>query len=190
MGLPLVTLQEYKQHAEILGDTQNVALNSLIPKVSELVKTWCRRSFVDYVQDARTDVFQGGAYLNIRETPILAISSVEFSEDFGKTYLPLTEFVDYWLDQDIGAIKPTNANAYFKSFPNGYRVTYTCGYETLPIDLKLAIFDLITYYKRNDMALHANRTIGGNTVQIEYVQTAKFPAHIQRILDQYKQDYA
>lgn len=68
-------------------------------------------------------------------------------------------------------------------------MSYTCGYETLPEDLKLAAFDLVTYYRKNDGAIHSPKAPGSNSVQIEYISTASLPAHIRRILDLYVADY-
>ncbi len=71
-----------------------------------------------------------------------------------------------------------------------YKLTYTAGFEVLPEDLKLAIFDLTTYYMKNDMAVHSNKAPGTNTVQIEYVTTTNLPSHIKRVLDQYAANYS
>jgi hypothetical protein len=72
---------------------------------------------------------------------------------------------------------------------NGYKVTYTAGFETIPEELKLAVMDLITYYIKNDAAIHSSKAPGTNTVQIEYVTTTNLPAHIKRVLDQYAANY-
>jgi hypothetical protein len=83
----------------------------------------------------------------------------------------------------------TVANPIFPVAINGYRVTYNAGYETLPEDLKLVIFDMIAYYMRNDSAIHSTKTISPNTMQIEYVSNTNFPAHIKRVLDLYTSSY-
>jgi len=53
----------------------------------------------------------------------------------------------------------------------------------------LAIFDLVKYYMRNDMAVHSNKAPGTSIVQLDYQTNASVPAHIRRILDLYRVDY-
>jgi len=182
MGIDLITLAEYKAYAGITSTNQDTAIKSLIPKVSNLAKTICRRTFVDYVNDAKVEIHGGGYFLLLGEYPILSVSSVEASVDFGKTYIALEEFVDYVIDyseQTIAAI------TVFPTAINGYKVTYNAGYEELPEDLKLAVMDLVTYYLKNDMSVKSQRDAGSNTVQIEYITKNTLPSHIARVFELY-----
>jgi hypothetical protein len=189
MGLSLVTRAEYKAYAGLTSPNDDAKIDLLIPKVSELVKTICRRTFVDYVDDAKVEHFEGGVkYVIPAEFPILSVSSFEVSKDFGSTYTTLTEFVDYAVGKQDNYIY--NILGDFVYLVNGYRVTYTAGYEVLPEDLKLAVLDLISYYIKNDMAIHSPKAPGTNSVQIEYVTTTSLPAHIKRVLDLYTANYA
>lgn len=188
MGLPLVTKEEYKAYANISSTNSDDAINSLIPKVSDLVKNVCRRTFVDYVNDPKVEYHEGGtSYLVLGEGPVIQISEVEVSTDFGSTYVTLTEFEDYALSKRDGNI--VSVAKLFPYYINGYKVTYTAGYENVPEDLKVAVLDLITYYLKNDSAIHSNKAPGTNTVQIEYVVTTNLPAHIKRVLDLYAMNY-
>ena len=69
------------------------------------------------------------------------------------------------------------------------RISYTAGYEILPEDLRLAVLDLISYYMKNDSAVHAQRLAMPNTMQVEYLTSTNLPAHIKRILDLYTLSY-
>ena len=185
MALDLITLAEYKAYAGLNSDTQDATITSLIPKVSALVKSLCRRTFVDYLDEFKTDVSRGGVngLILLEETPLVQVSSVEFSEDYGKSYITLVEYDDYVIDtrnSEIELIAPKYIE-YFRAA--AFKVTYAAGYEELPVDLKLAIYDLVTYYIRNDAAIHAKKAIGANTVQIEYITNTSLPAHIRRVLD-------
>jgi hypothetical protein len=189
MGANLVTLAEYKAYAGITSTNSDTEINAIIPKVSQLVKTICRRTFVDYVNDSKEEIFTGGwSKLFLKEYPILAIDSVEASTDYGQTYTELIEFTDYVLDREDEAITCIYANE-FPKYVNGYKVTYTGGYETLPDDLKIAVLDLVTYYIKNDMSVHSPKAPGTNSVQIEYVTNANLPAHIMRVLYLYMGSY-
>lgn len=205
MGIDLVTLAQYKAYVGITSTTQDAAIVALIPRVSSLVKSICRRTFVDWVDDSKVENFRGGDQYVLQETPVLQVQSVEYSLDYGATYTELTEFTDWVLDLENDSIVPLQILGYVPeywdgvmkrvttpTFPqriNGYRVTYTAGYETLPEDLKLAVLDLITYYLRNDSAIHTAKTGGFNTMQIEYVNTTNLPSHIKRVLDLYTSSY-
>lgn len=188
MGLPLVTKAEYKAHAGITSTTQDTIIDSLIPRVSALVKSVCRRTFIDYVNDSLENYFEGGEYFTPSEYPVLSISSLEYSSDYGQTYTEMIEFTDYVFKKSDETIRPVSVSEFPEAI-NGYKLTFTAGYETLPEDLKLAVFDLITYYMKNDGAIHSNKAPGTNSVQIEYVTTTNLPAHIKRVLDLYTANY-
>jgi hypothetical protein len=187
MGLNLITKAEYKTYASITSTNQDAEIDLLIPKVSELVKTYCRRTFVDYYDEAKTEVFDGGyGSLILKETPVVQVISVQQSTDYGQTYAKLTKFADWVPSGDfVVAIDPSG----FKPMINGYKVSYFAGYETVPEDLRLAVLDLVTYYRKNDSAVHSTKAPGTNSVQIEYISTTSLPAHIKRVLDLYVADY-
>ena len=195
MGLDLVTLEEYKVYAGINSTNQDTVITALIPQVSSLVKTICRRTFVDYIDDAKTEVFSGGSTnykYYMQEYPVLSVSSVEYSADYGQTYTSLTEYTDYVVDLEDDSLvalpfteDPLTTTVFTKAI-NGYKVSYYAGYETLPADLKIAILDLVTYYLKNDGSVHSPKAPGTNSVQIEYITTNALPSHIARILNMYK----
>lgn len=190
MGLDLITLQEYKSFANISSTTQDTQIKAIIPKVSELVKSICRRTFVDYVDDSKVEVFKGGTFLPLAEYPVLAVQSVEYSADYGANYINLTEYTDWVLDTQEECIVPVGELTTFPYGINAYKVTYTAGYETLPVDLKLALLDLVTYYLKNDAAVHNSGSPRGNTVQVQYIMSTALPSNIQRVLDLYKANYS
>lgn len=187
MGLNLITLAEYKAYKGMASTGQDSQINALIPKVSDLVKTYCRRTFVDYVDENKVDVFKGGSdIMHLKETPVISVSSVEYSDDYGASYTSLVEFTDFVSDSDLPE-QINLINSYYTSAAtkkvNAFRVTYTAGYDEIPSDLKLAIMDLVTYYLRHEGALHTQKNVGANTVQIEYVTNTALPANIRRVLD-------
>lgn len=188
MSTDLITRQEYKTYAGInVNPNADAEIDLLIPRISNLIKTYCKRTFVDYVSDAKTEYFNGGLdTLLLEETPVVEIVSFEYSADYGQTYTELTEFVDWVLDNDsIVSINPTG----FPKVLRGYKVSYKAGFVTIPSDLQLAVFDLITYYRRNDSAIHSTKAPGTNSVQVEYITTTSLPAHIKRVLDLYRADF-
>ena len=186
MGLNLITKAEYKAYVGINSDNQDTAIDSLIPKVSELVKSYCGRTFIDYVDDAKTETFSGGysAYIP-KEQPLLSLVSLEASENYGQTYTSLVEYTDFVVDQEEGTIVSTYPDGFEKRI-NGYKVSYFAGFETIPQDLKLVVFDLITFYLKNDAVSHMQKTTAAGGLQLEYLTNAQFPSHIARVLNLYK----
>lgn len=191
MATDLFTLAEYKVYQGISSTNQDTEIKNLIPIVSQMCKTYCRRTFVDYVNDAKTEVYSLACErIYLTEFPTINVASFEYSSDYGLTYTTLTEFQDYVVDNGDGSILPLNINGYFPSSVfaktiNGYKITYTGGYEEVPEDLKIAVMDLLTYYLKNDMAVKAQRAAGANTVQIEYITKNTLPSHIVRVFDMY-----
>lgn len=188
MALNLTSKSDYKAYAGIKSTNYDTEIDKLLPKVSALVKSYCRRSFVDYWDEPYVETMDGGYQtLLLKETPVVSVESVKYSTDYGVTYTDLAANVDYVLrgDQIL-----STANTGFPYALNGYKVTYLAGYEDVPDDVELAVMDLITYYMRNDSSVHNNKTPGGGgSVQLEYIMNAGFPAHIRRVLDLHVADY-
>lgn len=184
----LITRQEYKTYAGINSTNHDAEIDFLIPKVTAMIKTYCRRSFTDFVDEAKVETFHGDVdKFILKETPVTQVISVEYSTDFGKTFTKLTKFTDWVQDGDY-ILNVTSAGTFPKAI-NGYKVSYFAGFETVPADLKLAVLDLVTYYRKNDGAIHSTKAPGTNNVQIEYISTTSLPSHIKRVLDQYMADY-
>jgi hypothetical protein len=53
----LITLQEYKTAEGITQPKEDARLNVLIPSISQLVKTYCGNSFVDFYSTNKTETF-------------------------------------------------------------------------------------------------------------------------------------
>ncbi len=186
MGLPLITRAEYKAYVGITSTNSDAVIDAIIPKVSDFVKTYCRRTFIDYVDDNKVETTAGGYgdKIHLDEYPVLSILNIDYSEDYGQTYTSLVEYTDYVVDLEDNSIVSLSGD--FPKLINGYQITYTAGYEAIPEDLKLAVMDLVTYYVKNDMAVHSPKAPGTNSVQVEYITTSALPAHIRRVLDMYK----
>ncbi len=175
----LVTLDEYKTYATIKSVEFDARIEQIITSVSYLVENYCSRTLL--LGDPLVDYDNGGSTIIYTEQfPIVAITSVELTEDYGQTYTPLSEYSGYIIDKKRDAIISLIEDGV--EHPNKYKVTYTAGYEVLPEDLKLAIFDLIDYYYKNESVPKRM----SNFVTIEYVKTTDFPPHIKRVLDLYR----
>lgn len=191
----LITLQEYKTAEGITQPKDNARLNVLIPSVSQLVKTYCGNSFVDFFSSNKTETFtlNWGTYIvQLTESPVNAIVSVQERQSYSDSYATLTTGAyEYALDSGTDSVLRTLSSGQYKNWPQGVdavKIVYTAGYSTIPKDLKLAVLDLITYYLKDE---HKQRqTIAGASLQNQgstsQNNNVSFPDHIKRVLDLYK----
>tara|TARA_Y100000356_G_scaffold127311_1_gene126061 strand:+ start:404 stop:1015 length:612 start_codon:yes stop_codon:yes gene_type:complete len=197
----LCTLQEYKDFSGLKGVQEDARINTLIPQVTQVVKTYCGTSFIDYYSSNKTEYFDilddMTSRVMLDESPLVSVSQVQERDDQASSYVTLiTENSDssgkyeYILDTTTDSIIRTSSTG-TKYFPKGHKavkVVYRAGYSATPADLQLAVFDLIKYYMKDERkarmqiagAMVENQSTSGITGNIG------FPDHIKRILDFYK----
>ena len=188
----LVTLAEYKEAEGISSPKEDLRLATLVPAVSQLVKTYCANSLIDFYSNNKVETFSidWDTYLvQLTESPVNTIVSVQKRDSVTESYstVPTT---DYYLDTATDSVLYVTGSTY-KNWPRGagaVKVTYTAGYASTPKDLKLAVFDLITYYLKDEHK--ERRTLGGASIQNQGSTSLRdsvaFPDHIKRVLDLYK----
>ena len=197
----LVTLQEYKDFAGLQGVQNDARLNTIIDNVSQLVKTYCGTTIIDFANSDKTEYFNiADDYVDriiLAESPLISVSQVQERESQADAYVTLiTENSDssgkyeYVLDMDSDSIIRTNSTGH-KSFPKGVKavkVVYRAGYASTPGDLKLALFDLVKYYLKDERKerLSISGAQISNQVTTSLRENIGFPDHIKRILDFYK----
>ena len=196
MSIKLITLDEFKAYKNMSTDTQyDSQLSVMITGASEMCKTYCRRSFIDYWDTDKTEYHDGtkSNELFLREFPIRTITSVEFSED-AATYTALVENTDFYVDPQLDTIKTvdTYTFAYGASVtipPKSIRVVYKAGYGRVPEDLKLAIMDLVEHYRKGKST--PRKVMGEATIENSGFRAganSKLPPNIARIFEMYKAD--
>lgn len=197
----LVTLQQYKDFAGIKGVGEDAKINVILPAISQAVKTYCGTSFIDFYSTDKTEFFDildtSTTAVLVDESPLVSVTQVQERENQSSSYVTLiTENsngsgkYEYIVDTALDMIRRTTATG-DKAFPKGrkaVKVMYKSGYASTPSDLKLACFDLIKYYLKDERK--SGLTIAGATVRNEVSTTLRenigFPDHIKRILDFYK----
>ena len=175
------------------GEKNDDRLNVIVPQVSELVKRYCGTSFIDFFSTNKVETFnindQYTTTVILSECPVVSINKVEERTSYSEDYKELlTSNYEYYFDSTADSIIRTNDNGGKKHWAHGMgavRVTYKAGYAECPKDLQLAIFDLITYYVKDE---HKQRqTLGGATLQNQGTagvrNSTDFPDHIKRVLD-------
>ena len=190
----LITLATYKDAEGLSTPKEDLRINALIPSVSQLVKTYCGNSFVDFYSSNKTETFNinWGTYIvQLTESPINTIVSVQERQSYSDAYVTLTTGAyEYALDKNTDSVLRTTTGGY-QNWPTGVdavKVVYTAGYSATPADLELAVIDLITYYLKDEHK--ERRVLGGASIQNASSSTQSnnvaFPDHIKRVLDLYK----
>ena len=191
----LVTLSDYKDAEGIVSPKEDLRISSLIPSVSQLIKTYCGNSIIDFVSLDKTedfDIYWDTYAVQLTESPVISITSVGERSGYDQNYTTLTTGAhEYYLDTRTDSVVRTNESGTRLNWKHGVgavRVVYRAGYTSTPSDLKLAVFDLITYYLKDEHK--ERRTLGGATIQNQGSTTQRdnvaFPDHIKRVLDLYK----
>lgn len=190
----LITLDDYKTAKKITGFGDDVRLEELVTSVSQLVKTYCNNTFVDFFASDKTEIFNidfDNYTVSVDEVPLTSVVSVEERDSISSSYATLVNDSDYYVDFETDSILRSNGSNGYKNFakgPGAVKVTYRGGYAACPADLKLAVVDLISYYHKDE---HKQRqTLSGASIQNQGTSgqsgNVGFPDHIKRILDLYK----
>ena len=190
----LITIDEYKASEGIQSTKEDARIISLINAVSQLVKTYCNNTFVDYFATNKTEYFNNNyktTSIQLTESPVNTIISVKERIGIASDYKTLVANKDYYLDSDTDSIFRSNGSNGYLPFPTGpgaVEVVYKAGYLVCPPDLQLAVIDLLTYYIKDE---HKSRqTMQGASIQNESSSSQRnnvaFPDHIKRVLDLYK----
>lgn len=191
----LVTLAEYKEAEGISSPKEDLRLATIVPAVSQLVKTYCGNSIVDHntTETAKVEEFSinwGTNLVQLTESPVINIIEVKTRENYNESHVALSSG-EYFLEPSTDSIYRVTTSGQSKNWPSGpasVQVKYTAGYTSCPADLKLAVIDLITYYLKDEHK--ARQTIAGASIQNQSSSSQRdnvaFPDHIKRVLDLYK----
>ena len=187
----LITLEEYKEAESISNPKDDIKLSALITSVSQLVKTYCGKSFLDYYTSPKVELFtiEPNTYMvQLDESPVVEVVSVEERDGISSAYATLVDGSDYYFEAATDAVVRSDGHIgyrHWKRGPGAVKVTYKAGYEETPADLKLAIIDLVTYYHKDEHK--PNKSMSGANIQNPMgVNADNFPAHIRRILEMYR----
>ena len=191
----LITTANYKNYMKVEHNKDDARLDILVESISQLVKTYCGNSIVDYYSSTKTEYFdiddKYTSELFVTESPLTSVTSVAERATIADSYTTLTANTDYYVDTEhdrIFRIDGEKSIEYYKKGFASVKVVYNAGYSAVPTDLKLAVFDLVTYYLKEEHK--TQRSIAGTTLRNEGSTSIKndigFPDHIKRVLDLYK----
>ena len=191
----LVTKDQYKEYKGIEHFKDDSKIDSLLSPISELVKTYCGTSFIDHYSTNKVEIFDIGdaqtAELFLTESPLVSVSSVKEREGITAAYVTLINNTDYYIDLEHDRLYRIDGDISSKNWAKGFasvEVIYRAGYSATPQDLRLAIYDLITYYLKEEFK--GRKSLAGATLQNETSTSIRedigFPDHIKRVLDMHR----
>jgi len=182
----LITLEDYKLYKKLTKTDSDEELTSIIASVSNLIKTYCGHSFIDYYTTPKVEVFnvkpsQHAILLN--EWPVKTVSLVEYRQQYDMPYETLNP-TEYYVDNSIDTL--FIHNGYWQEGFGAVKVTYTAGYSTTPEDVKIAGLDLVHHYHKEEYK--ERKTLGAATIDtgLSKIGNAKWPPHVMRVLDLYR----
>jgi hypothetical protein len=89
----LVTLQQYKDFAGLQGVQNDARINVIIDSVSQLVKTYCGTTIIDFATSDKTEYFNiADDYVDriiLSESPLISVSQVQERENQAQAYTTL-----------------------------------------------------------------------------------------------------
>jgi len=189
----LINIADYKTAEGIQSTKDDAKLQLLINSVSQLVKTYCGNSIVDFYETNKVETFNinwGSNIVQLTESPLNDIVTVKERESYSDSYTTVAA-TEYFADTSTDSVYRVDTTGTAKNWPTGpasVEITYTAGYSACPQDLKLAVIDLVTYYHKDEHK--ARQTIAGASIQNQGSTSQRnnvaFPDHIKRVLDLYK----
>ena len=187
----LISVDKYKDIEGLTSTKEDARLEILVPSISQLVKTYCGNSIIDFFSSDKVEEFSidwDTHLVQLTESPLISVSQVETRDDPTKAY-EVVSSSSYYVDTRTDSVFYTKGGAY-RNWPKGpgaVKVTYRAGYSACPADLELAVADLITYYLKDEHKVR--QTLSGATQQnpeSSLRNNVAFPDHIKRVLDLYK----
>lgn len=184
----LVTLDDYKIYKKITKTESDEQIQTIILSSSAIVKTYCGHAFIDYFSTPKVEYINiepGQHAILMNEWPIVSVSTVETRNTDG-TYTVL-DSSEYFVDKGIDTIF-----MYSGYWPEGYgavKITYTAGYSSTPEDVRIATLDLVSHYFKEEYKERksiGSASIDNTTPRSSSGATPKWPPHVIRILDMYR----
>lgn len=190
MGAPLVTLNDYKTYKKLTKTDADVELQYIIDSVNVLVRTFVGHSIIDYYTTPYVETFniqQGQTALQLNEWPIVQVISIQKRDDFSQPYQTVDP-TEYYVDVDVDCVFIHGKGTYWPEGFGAVKVTYRAGYQTVPLDLRMACLDLVHMYVKEEYK--EKRTIGSTSIDNSTSKgsslATEWPIHIIRVLDMYR----
>ena len=163
----MITLEDYKSYAEINSPNSDTKLTALVEYVNNFVSKYCGTKFSPtIVLGEKHEVF--GNLIVLKNAPIISVEGILLDgRELPIDYVELEEGI-------VTLVRPLN----------GLRasVDYTYGHESIPGALKIACFELITYFNKREF--NKSKSLAGEN--ITYLDPSVIPPHVRAAFDLYR----
>ena len=182
----LISLTDYKSYKRIVKTESDEELTSLIESVDALVKTYCGHSFIDYYSTPKVETFnikESQHAILLNEWPVRQVQSVQYRTAYDQPYQTMAA-TEYFVDPTIDTV--FLHNGYWEPGFGSVKITYTAGYAETPADIRVAALDLVHHYFKEEYK--ERKSIGTASIDtgLSKMGSSKWPPHVQRVLDLYK----
>lgn len=151
---PVVTWEDARHHLRLGGDTsQQAEVEAMVEAATQHIAGpdgWLGRSIGVQKLEARGSFFDGACWM-LPCRPVIAVESIKYLDTAGAEQTLAPDFYELRGDQIV--------RAYGKSWPasrhddENVRVTYTAGYDELPMPIRAAILLIVgDLYRYRDTA--------------------------------------
>ena len=194
-GPYLTTRTNVKTALGITGTKFDSAIDALLAQVTDLVQTYCRRTFAQATYTEYYKAFgEGSTVLVLRQYPVDSVTSVHVSTELPRSYGSdelLTADEDYFLeDADAGLLERVDGGVW-PAKAKATKVVYVAGYSTIPGDLERAAIEIIC------MKMYKAGAGGGNLLYpfqgisqgegaVTGVRLNDIPPQTREVLDAYR----
>lgn len=177
--MAIVDLETYKLLNQISSHNNDNRLEIIVPLVNNFIEEYCGRVFES---DSFTESATGDdCIIYAANPPIISVSKIEyFSLD--NTWEEL-DSENYLVNKQEGFVELLGTPRY-KKVNRPFKITYVGGFDEIPSALKLAAFDLVTYYYKREST--PRKIVGNQQSTNSEPEYNKLPAHIKRVLDLYR----
>lgn len=195
----LITLDDYKLYQRKTDAAGDERLQPIITGVSQAVKNYCGRTFIDYYNTDKVEMFTipngNVSKLFLDEIPVVSITSIKERTSLADGWTTLVADgtggkYEYAVSKEMGIVTRISATSTltWPEGPDRVEVTYKAGFAAVPDDLVLALYDLVMYYDKREYIPRQSvqSTSRDRNTSSSIDGQASFPDHITRILDLYK----
>jgi hypothetical protein len=182
--MAFITLEQYKNYAEIKSTEGDRKIEGLITRVEEIIKNYCGIKFVSatYTEDLNAD----GYYVFLTQMPVTSVTSVQYYDIDGTLQTIASTEYRIYAEESVLELTDTAVAliATSKYINKQVRVVYVAGYSTIPDDIKQVTMDLVKYYDKGEYTPLSSNNV--RTIDYDVMESVSLPPHIRRILAFYR----
>ena len=176
--MAILTLADFKTYAGINSPNDDTKHQLFVDSANKYVESYCNRKFADTNETDRI-TYEGEDVIILPHVPINSFTSIT-TVSTGAT-IPSSAYI---VDAKKGYIHILEPNLFSKTKFDTMLV-YSHGMITPPEDLKLATYEIATYYLKREF--NSNKRAANESMDTPAMPVSQLiPPHIRTILENYR----